>query len=62
VKTASFQSAEWKAGSATATPTGPEPAADDATDKLRRLAQLRDSGAISEAEFQVKKNDLLSRT
>jgi hypothetical protein len=29
--------------------------------KLRRLAQLPDSGAITEAEFQTKKNDLLSR-
>ena len=28
---------------------------------LRRLAQLRESGVISEAEFQEKKNDLQSR-
>jgi MFS family permease len=62
VKTASFQPAESKVGSTTTTPTvGLEPAAEDATDTLRRLAQLRDSGVITEAEFQAKKDDLLSR-
>ena len=62
VKTTSFQPVESKAGSATTTPmVGPESAADDPTVKLRRLAQLRESGAITDAEFQAKKNELLSR-
>jgi len=34
---------------------------EDVTVKLRRLAQLRDSGVISEADFQAKKNELLGR-
>ena len=62
VKTAYFQPAEPQPGSATATPTVDlEPAAEDATVKLRRLAQLRDAGVITEAEFQAKKDDLLAR-
>jgi len=62
VKTTSFQPADSKTGGTTTTPTtGPEPAADDATLKLRKLAQLRDSGAITEPEFQAKKAELLSR-
>jgi hypothetical protein len=28
---------------------------------LRRLAQLRDSGVITDADFQAKKQDLLSQ-
>jgi len=44
------------------TPTaGPELPADDAVNRLRRLAQLRDSGVITEAEFQAKKDDLLTQ-
>jgi Short C-terminal domain len=39
----------------------PEHEDDDAVTKLRRLAQLRDSGVITEAEFQRKKDELLSR-
>jgi len=59
VKTASFEPAESTTGFA---PTAGYPRmADDATVKLRQLAQLRDSGAITDAEFQAKKNDLLSR-
>ena len=62
VKTAFFQSAEPQPGPATTTPTAaPEPAANDAATKLRRLAQLRDTGVITEADFQAKKDDLLSR-
>jgi Short C-terminal domain len=62
VKTAFFQSAESQPGPATTTPTvGSEPAADDAATKLRRLAQLRDSGVITEADFQAKKDDLLAQ-
>jgi len=40
---------------------GAEIAADDAATKLRRLAQLRDSGVITEADFEAKKDDLLSK-
>jgi hypothetical protein len=62
VKAAFFQPAEPQPGSPTTTPTAfPEPEADDAATKLRRLAQLRDSGVISEADFQARKDDLLSR-
>jgi hypothetical protein len=62
VKTAYFQSAEPQPGPATTTPrVDLEPAAEDATVKLRRLAQLRDSGVITEAEFQAKKDDLLTQ-
>jgi hypothetical protein len=62
VKTAYFQPAEPQPGAAATTPTvGPEPAADDAATKLRRLAQLRDSGVITEADFQAKKDDLLTQ-
>jgi hypothetical protein len=39
---------------------GLEPDAEDATVKLRRLAQLRDAGVITESEFQAKKEDLLA--
>jgi hypothetical protein len=62
VKTAAFEPAESTAVPTTTTPTpDPEPAAEDATVKLRRLAQLRDSGVITEAEFQAKKDDLLTQ-
>jgi hypothetical protein len=62
VKTAFFQPAESQPGQATTTPTtGSEPAADDAATKLRLLAQLRDSGVITEADFQAKKDDLLTQ-
>ena len=62
VKTAFFQPAEPQPGPATTTPTAAsEPAANDAATKLRRLAQLRDTGVITEADFQAKKDDLLSR-
>jgi membrane protein YdbS with pleckstrin-like domain len=39
---------------------GPTSAAQIA-EAIQQLARLRDSGAISEAEFQAKKNDLMSR-
>jgi putative oligomerization/nucleic acid binding protein len=62
VKTAFFQAAGSRSGPATTTPAaGPEPAADDAVTRLRRLAQLRDSGVITEADFEAKKDDLLSQ-
>jgi acetyl esterase/lipase len=62
LKTAFFQSAEPQPGPATTTPTvALEPVAEDATVKLRRLAQLRDAGVITEAEFQAKKDELLTQ-
>jgi len=62
VKTAFFEPAESQPGPATTAATvGPEPAADGAVTKLRQLAQLRDSGVITEADFEAKKDDLLSQ-
>jgi hypothetical protein len=62
VKAAFFESAESQPGLVTTTPAvGPEPPTDDAATRLRRLAQLRDSGVITEAEFQAKKDDLLTQ-
>ncbi len=62
VKTASFEPAAAMPEIATATPmVTPEAVTDDVTVKLRQLAQLRDSGAINEAEFKAKKADLLNR-
>jgi membrane associated rhomboid family serine protease len=60
VKTAYFQPAEPQPGPAMPT-ADLEPAAEDATVRLRRLAQLRDAGVITEAEFQAKKDDLLAQ-
>jgi hypothetical protein len=39
-----------------APPASPVP---DPIDQVRRLADLRDSGAISEEEYQARKNKLL---
>ena len=63
VKAAFFESAEPQPGPAAATTpaVGPEPPADDAATRLRQVAQLRDSGVITEAEFQAKKDDLLTQ-
>jgi len=62
VKTAYFQAAEPQPGPAAATPAdSPGPTSDDAAARLRQLAQLRDSGVITEADFQAKKDDLLSQ-
>ena len=73
VKTASFEPAPPVAGPtlrSTGTIAGPattgqaldaESADGDATVKLRQLSQLRDSGVITEADFEAKKADLLSR-
>lgn len=43
------------------TQVGSDPVTDDAAVKLRQLAQLRDSGAITAAEFRAKKTELLGR-
>jgi membrane glycosyltransferase len=65
VKAAFFQPAESAPpaesppGAATTTPTAP--AADDAVIKLRQLAQLHDSGVITDAEFKTKKDELLTQ-
>jgi len=59
VKAAFFESAESQPGPVTT--VGPEPASDGAVTKLRQLAQLRDSGVITEADFEAKKDDLLSQ-
>jgi len=40
------------------TPTTAEP---DAADQVRKLAELRDAGIVSEEEFQTKKAELLKR-
>ena len=62
VKTGYFEPAEPQPGPTATTPTADlEPAAGDATVKLRRLAQLRDAGVITEADFQAKKDDLLTQ-
>ncbi|HMK98178.1 MAG TPA: SHOCT domain-containing protein [Acidimicrobiales bacterium] len=62
VKTASFEPVEPSAALTTTSPTdSSEAPAEDATVTLRRLAQLRDSGVITEADFQGKKSELLSR-
>lgn len=42
-------------------PSPPAVPADDAAAKLRQLPQLRDSGAITEEEFEATKHKLLSR-
>ena len=62
VRAASFEPADGKRAQAAAPPNiGPEPEVDDEATKLRRLAQLRDAGVITEEEFKAKKDDLLSR-
>jgi hypothetical protein len=50
-------------GEASAPAAGSDPAMSSAevTDTLRRLADLRDRGAISAAEYEAKKADLLGR-
>jgi Short C-terminal domain len=62
VKTGFFQSAEAQPAGETTTPgVGPISTTEDATTTLRQLGQLRDSGVITEADFQAKKDELLSR-
>jgi hypothetical protein len=43
------------------TTSGAPTAAPDLMEQLRQLAQLRDAGVVSEAEFAAKKADLLNR-
>jgi hypothetical protein len=44
-----------------ASPAGPSSGPGQIMDTIARLAELRDRGAISEAEFEAKKRDLLAR-
>ncbi len=44
-----------------APPAPAQPSGEDVTKTLAALADLRDSGAITEAEYEAKKQDLLSR-
>jgi hypothetical protein len=54
--------AEARPRSETAVPmVDPALTTDDVTVMLRHLAQLRDSGVITEADFQTNKDELLSR-
>jgi hypothetical protein len=38
-----------------------QPASDSPLDALRKLAELKDAGVITEAEFQIKKAELLAK-
>jgi membrane protein YdbS with pleckstrin-like domain len=42
-------------------PQQPQPTAQQIADSIQQLARLRDSGIISEQEFQAKKNELMNR-
>ncbi len=44
-----------------ATLTSMQPTKEDAADQIRKLAELRDTGAITNEEFEAKKRDLLNR-
>jgi Short C-terminal domain len=60
VKTDLFQPAEPEPRVETTSPwVDQESTASDVPAKLRQVAQLRDSGVISEADFEAKKNELL---
>jgi len=62
VKAAFFEPALSRLQSGSAQPTaGPELTGDDPAARLRRLAQLRDSGVITEGDFEMKKDELLSQ-
>lgn len=41
--------------------TAQQPSAQQIADSISQLARLRDSGILSEAEFQAKKNELMNR-
>jgi hypothetical protein len=46
---------------APSTPAVSAPGADEVTNSIARLAELRDSGAITPEEYEAKKAELLSR-
>jgi Short C-terminal domain len=47
------------AAAAQAAPTAATAAAPDPLDQLKKLAELRDAGVLSDAEFEAKKSELL---
>jgi len=49
------------AGPAAAAPSRAAMTADEVTDALSRLADLRDRGAITPEEYEAKKSELLAR-
>jgi len=42
-------------------PVQPAPESDDIPEQIKKLAELRDSGAITAEEYEAKKSDLLGR-
>ena len=62
VKSAAFEPGGPPPGPEPSKPTiVQEPTDDGAVTKLRQLAQLRDSGVITEADFEAKKDELLAQ-
>jgi hypothetical protein len=61
VKSAAFEPAVPPGPEPSKPTVVPEPTDEGAVTRLRQLAQLRDSGVISDAEFDEKKHELLSR-
>lgn len=53
--------ASWGHGAAPQTPTQPAPVATSVPDQIAQLATLRDQGALTDAEFEAKKQELLRR-
>ena len=43
------------------TPQQPAPYSPDVTEQIRKLAELRDQGILTDEEFQSKKKELLSK-
>jgi Short C-terminal domain len=43
-----------------AAPPPPEPSQDDTLEKLKELGQLKDSGVLTEAEFEAQKAKILA--
>ena len=52
---------EARVNAATAMPPPESISKNDPTDQLRKLADLRDSGILTPAEFEQKKTDILAR-
>ena len=53
--------ASWGHGAATQPATQPAPVATSVPDQIAQLATLRDQGALTDAEFEAKKQELLRR-
>jgi hypothetical protein len=58
-KQAQQQAAQQQASEPAPAPAAPEPAAPDRIAQLTQLAALKDSGALTEAEFEAEKAKLL---